>query len=70
MYIAWQIVMSFLQFGGDEYFEKGACLIEWGEIIEDALPKKHIKITFSRDFETENRRVVQIEGEKYEDIID
>ena len=40
---------EFLAIGGDEYFEKGACLIEWGEMIEDVLPKNHATITFSRN---------------------
>ena len=30
---------EFYAIGGEEYFEKGICIIEWGELIEDALPK-------------------------------
>ena len=37
---------EFYEIGGDEYFEKGICLIEWGEMISDALPKNYIHITF------------------------
>ena len=40
---------EFYAIGGDEYFENGICLIEWGELIEDALPNEYIKIDFSRD---------------------
>lgn len=29
---------EFYEIGGDEYFDTGICLIEWGELIEDALP--------------------------------
>ena len=29
---------EFYEIGGEEYFENGICLIEWGELIEDALP--------------------------------
>ena len=36
---------EFLSIGGDEYFEKGVSIIEWGEIIEDVLPQKYTKIT-------------------------
>ena len=32
--------------GGDEYFSNGISIIEWGEIIEDILPKPYTKITF------------------------
>ncbi len=41
---------EFYAIGGEEYFEKGVCIIEWGELIEDALPKEYVKINFSRDF--------------------
>ena len=30
---------EFYAIGGEEYFEKGICLIEWGELISDVLPK-------------------------------
>ena len=41
---------EFYAMGGDEYFSKGICLIEWGEMIEDILPKPYIKIIFSKDY--------------------
>lgn len=53
---------EFYSIGGDEYFDKGICLIEWGDIIEDALPKKYTKITFERDNENENYRNLKIEN--------
>lgn len=52
---------EFLSIGGDEYFQKGASIIEWGEMIEDVLPKTYTKIIFSRDLENENKRIVTIE---------
>lgn len=52
---------EFYAIGGEEYFEKGICIIEWGELIQDALPKKHIKIDFSRDTENENGRILNIQ---------
>ena len=33
---------EFIAIGGDEYFERGASIIEWGEIIEEVLPKDYI----------------------------
>lgn len=37
---------EFYAMGGDEYFSNGISIIEWGEIIEDILPKPYTKITF------------------------
>ena len=51
---------EFLAIGGDEYFEKGISIIEWGEIIEDVLPKNVIRIEFSRDLSHETDRVLKI----------
>ena len=51
---------EFLAIGGDEYFEKGISIIEWGEIIEDVLPNDYIKIEFSRDLENINDRKLKI----------
>lgn len=52
---------EFLAIGGDEYFEKGVSIIEWGEMIKDILPPEYVNITFSRDLENVNRRVIKIE---------
>ena len=58
---------EFYAIGGEEYFEQGICLIEWGEMIENILPKDYIKVTFQKDNENEEYRELQIEpfGEKY-----
>lgn len=54
-------VEEFYAIGGEEYFDKGASIIEWGELIEEALPKEYIKINFSRDLSNENLRNIDIE---------
>lgn len=61
---------EFYAIGGEEYFEKGICIIEWGEIIEQALPKDYIKISFSRNQSEENKRILTIEtfGNKYDNL--
>lgn len=61
---------EFYAIGGEEYFENGICLIEWGEMIEKILPPDYIKITFKKDSENEEYRELQIEtfGEKYLNI--
>lgn len=58
---------EFYAIGGEEYFENGICLIEWGEIIEKILPADYIKVTFKKDEENQEYRELQIEpfGEKY-----
>ncbi|MFQ7075448.1 MAG: tRNA (adenosine(37)-N6)-threonylcarbamoyltransferase complex ATPase subunit type 1 TsaE [Clostridia bacterium] len=50
--------------GGEEYFENGICLIEWGELIEDALPNDYIHITFKKDDKNENNRILIIESKE------
>ncbi len=58
---------EFYAMGGDEYFENGICLIEWGEMIETILPPDYIKVTFQKKEENEEYREIQIEtfGDKY-----
>lgn len=62
-----QDVDSFYEIGGEEYFEKGICLIEWGEIIQDALPKEYIHIFFEKDAANEMVRTLNIKtvGERF-----
>ena len=63
---------EFFAIGGDEYFDKGICIIEWGELIQDALPKDYIKIKISKDENNENLRILEIYsvGKKYDSLID
>lgn len=62
---------EFYAIGGEQYFEHGICLIEWGEQIKEVLPKDYLHITFNRDFEEDSKRILNFEahGEKYEKII-
>ena len=53
---------EFYAIGGEDYFEKGICIIEWGEKIEEILPKGYIKINFSKLEENENYRKLDIEN--------
>ena len=48
---------------GTDYFHSGLCIIEWGEIIKDILPKGTIYITITRNNEYEdNERTIEIHG--------
>lgn len=64
-------VDEFYAIGGEQYFENGICIIEWGEIIKEALPSNYIQISFERNLRDENKRILNIEsiGNKYIDLI-
>lgn len=51
---------EFFEIGGEEYFDNGISLIEWGEIIQDILPKKYIEINFEKDENNENKRILNL----------
>ena len=55
-------VDEFYAIGGEEYFEQGVSIIEWGEMIKEALPEKFINITFQRHLDNENIRKIKIEN--------
>ncbi len=64
---------EFYAIGGEEYFEKGICLIEWGEMISDVLPKEYIHIIILKSPENENLRILKFEvqdNSKYVEILD
>ena len=62
---------EFYAIGGDEYFEKGICIIEWGELIQDALPQEYLHIKFERNNNNENSRIINIisYGNKYDSLL-
>ena len=62
---------EFYEIGGEEYFQQGICLIEWGELVEDALPKDYLKICFSKDAFLENKRILSFYayGDRYENLL-
>ena len=51
---------EFYALGGDEYFDNGICIIEWGELIESILPKNYLKIVFERDSSNLDTRILNI----------
>lgn len=61
---------EFTEIGGEEYFEKGICLMEWGETILEVLPPHYLQIQFEKGKE-ENTRILTLHalGEKYEKIL-
>jgi len=52
---------EFYAIGGEEYFSKGICIFEWGEILESELKDKYIKISYEKDPENLEKRTLYIE---------
>ena len=53
-------VDEFYAIGGEEYFSSGICIIEWGELIEEALPDNCIRIYFEKDEANINIRYLTV----------
>lgn len=62
---------EFYAIGGEEYFNSGICIIEWGELIEDVLPNDYIHISFERDSSDYNTRILNVQtyGTKFDNIL-
>lgn len=60
-------VDEFYAIGGEEYFNNGICIIEWGELIKDALPKDYLHIVFSKDENNLENRTLNLipHGERF-----
>lgn len=63
-------IYEFENIGGEEYFSKGICIFEWGELIEDILPNDYIKISFEKSDQNIEERILKIEtfGNRFEEI--
>ena len=63
-------IYEFENIGGEEYFTKGICIFEWGELIEDILPNDYIKIFFEKNDNNPEERILSIEtfGDKYKEV--
>lgn len=63
-------IYEFENIGGEEYFSKGICIFEWGELIEDILPNNYMKISFQKDENDLSIRKLKIEcfGERFNNI--
>lgn len=51
---------DFFDIGGDDYFDKGICIIEWGELIKSCLPEGTIFVNFEKDPTNKNIRKITI----------
>ena len=66
----WQISIILIYIVGEDYFEKGICIFEWGEMIEDILPKDYIKLSFNKMEDDDNGRIIEINvyGNEFKNI--
>lgn len=62
---------EFTAIGGEEFFDNGICIIEWGEKIQNLLPKNYLKIDIKKDENDINMRKISFipYGERYENIV-
>ena len=51
---------EFYAIGGDEYFDKGICIIEWSDLVKDAIPKDAIDVRIDKI--DENGRKIRVLG--------
>lgn len=63
---------EFFAIGGEDYFSQGLCIIEWGNIISDALPNEYIEVNFEKSCENDDYRLLKIQtiGNKYDGIFE
>lgn len=61
---------EFLAIGGDEFFEKGISVIEWGNRILDVLPKDTLHINIEKSPGDINQRIFSFSssGDKFNDL--
>lgn len=61
---------EFTAIGGEEFFDKGICIIEWGKQIENCLPSQYLEIIIEHDLNNINARNITFtpKGERYEAI--
>ena len=62
---------EFTALGGEEFFDNGICIIEWGEKIKNLLPKEYLKINIEKDTANNDLRKISFipHGEKYENLV-
>ncbi len=63
---------EFTAIGGEEFFDKGICIIEWGEKIQGLLPKNYLKIEIQKNTDDDHSRniILTPHGARYESIVE
>lgn len=47
---------EFYAIGGEEYFEKGICIIEWSDLVKDVIPKDAVDVRIEK-IDDDSRRI-------------
>lgn len=50
---------DFYDIGGEEYFSKGICIIEWSDNIKEAIPENCMKIYINKIGENEREIIIE-----------
>ena len=50
-------IEEFYDMGGDEYYDRALCIIEWADIIIEALPDRYLKIMIEREEDITVRKI-------------
>ncbi len=65
-----QNIEEFLNIGGEEYFQKGISIIEWGEKIKEVLPLQYLEICINK-LDNDTRQIEFLpHGQKYENYME
>lgn len=61
---------EFTAIGGEEFYDKGICIIEWGEKIKNLLPKEFLEIIISKENNDSRHITFKPIGKRYEKIVE
>ena len=50
-------IEEFYDMGGDEYYDRALCIIEWADIIIEALPDRYLKIMIEKEKDITVRKI-------------
>ena len=50
-------IEEFYDMGGDEYYDRALCIIEWADIIREALPDRYLKIMIEKEEDITVRKI-------------
>lgn len=53
---------EFFAIGGEEYFDRGICIIEWSDIIKEAIPSDAIDVRIEKIDDTTRKILISDEG--------
>lgn len=61
---------EFTAIGGEEFYDKGICIIEWGEKIRNLLPREFLEIVISKEEDDSRHITFKPIGERYKKLVE